>query len=784
MSANVKLEQHVEKPSIRSYDTADGSSDKASRHDLRCGPSVPAEGQQKCSHEGAPLHGEETMSSARLLLAVAVFWALSLMPPIRGALPQERGSNPAMGTGRPVVELYGDSLPRGAISRLGSIRYHSQDSIQTMGLLPRELVVLTPDRGLRYYDPLNGKLLRAVPVKLPYVNLAAMSGNRKWLALTGFRFDQKRAAVIHYLAILDAETGASMLSVERAEDIGASVAISDDGRTAATVNEKGQLRLWDVSTGTDVVKYRLDRRVTYGALSFSPNSAVLAVGAENVVALWRWRDEERPRNVQFGDERSRSDVACVAFTPDGSSLAVGFDKRNGVTLLDVASGAISAEILADKTAGDPVRHIAFSPDGRRLAVAMWNDRRGGSVILWDFHDKKMLRTLETNQSGAGQLGFSVDGRFLAAVTDFSNNLKLWDVETGKPVPGELENHTEYPNSIRFLDGDRRVATASDDGTIRIWDSKVGKLSKVLSHVDRNALGERAWVRGLAVSPDGRFVASSSIDDTVRLWDAATGKEIYRLPGHGRTGGRRSLAFTKFGKQLVSWGDGMRVYIWDVATGKAINEYVLRPSGVKVPGPDDPSTRGHLEATGHFSPDGTRLVLDCGSRYIFDVETGKELGKLRPEPWHVIYLAISPDNRFVLTSGLGPPTETPMANGGGVFHSNEKNHIIALRRLDTGETVKEIALPEGGAGPVAFSADGSRFAIGVGEVYVGTAEMNPSIRIFETSSGSELGQIDGLGSAPRCLEFSRDGKLIATGLHNCTAIIWDLSQAVRPSSKVR
>jgi hypothetical protein len=68
------------------------------------------------------------------------------------------------------------------------------------------------------------------------------------------------------------------------------------------------------------------------------------------------------------------------------------------------------------------------------------------------------------------------------------------------------------------------------------------------------------------------------------------------------------------------------------------------------------------ALSSLSPDGTRLVLSLGSMYIFDAATGKELGKLGPEPGHLIDLAISPDNWFALTSRWGRPVQTKLADG--------------------------------------------------------------------------------------------------------------------------
>src|SRR5262249_18395128 len=123
-----------------------------------------------------------------------------------------------------------------------------------------------------------------------------------------------------------------------------------------------------------------------------------------------------------------------------------------------------------------------------------------------------------------------------------------------------------------------VATTGDDHTIRFWEPATGKQRLKLTH--------GSWVRAFALSPDGTRLASSSLDDTVCLWDVATGRKIYKLPGHGRLGGRRAVGFTPDGKHFLSWGDDYYLRKWDVATGRALLEHALRPTGVQVPDNDD------------------------------------------------------------------------------------------------------------------------------------------------------------------------------------------------------
>src|SRR5262249_15672207 len=94
-------------------------------------------------------------------------------------------------------------------------------------------------------------------------------------------------------------------------------------------------------------------------------------------------------------------------------------------------------------------------------------------------------------------------------------IRVWDVASGKDLSA-LEAHSQTPNFVRLLAGDAAV-TAGDDGPVRFWDARSGKQTKCLD-------ASSDWVRGAALSADGRWLATSALgeDNAVCLWDVKTG----------------------------------------------------------------------------------------------------------------------------------------------------------------------------------------------------------------------------------------------------------------------
>jgi WD40 repeat protein len=165
-----------------------------------------------------------------------------------------------------------------------------------------------------------------------------------------------------------------------------------------------------------------------------------------------------------------------------------------------------------KVEEDGVRpeRIAFSPDGRLLAVA-WIDSDtfaldAWRVTLWDRQSGETVRTIRTAARG---LAFDRAGAQLATVND-NGTAQIWDVRTGDLLV-TLSGHTGgLSRSISFSPDGTLVATAGEDKAVRVWDAESGRQRLVL-------WGHASVVARAVFSPDGTMLASTGADAVVRVW---------------------------------------------------------------------------------------------------------------------------------------------------------------------------------------------------------------------------------------------------------------------------
>jgi WD40 repeat protein len=210
---------------------------------------------------------------------------------------------------------------------------------------------------------------------------------------------------------------------------------------------------------------------------------------------------------------NRQPVRSVAFTPDGKILAAGGgsdafsdEKTAELKLWDVASGKVRATLNGHKWC---VWCVAITPDGKTMASA----GSDGLVKLWDVRTGKATHTITAAKVPISALALSPDGKTLVYPAD--NDLIVWDMTTRKPR-ATLQGLRFGARALTFGPDSKTLAAGSTDTLGRLWDVESGKLTAQLK-------GHTSWVKALVFRPDGKTLITAGADKVVKVWDVESGK---------------------------------------------------------------------------------------------------------------------------------------------------------------------------------------------------------------------------------------------------------------------
>ncbi|MCI0389092.1 MAG: WD40 repeat domain-containing protein, partial [Acidobacteria bacterium] len=298
--------------------------------------------------------------------------------------------------------------------------------------------------------------------------------------------------------------------------------------------------------------------------------------------------------------------------------------------------------------------------------------------------------------------------------------------------GELRSirHGNLNTTAAFFPDNRRLVTGGDDRVVRVWDVVTGQqLMSLSGHTDN--------ILSVAVSPDGQTLASASYDQTAKLWNAVTSQEMATLRGH--TAALWSVAFSPDGRKLATASEDETVRLWDVASGRELVT-LAHPKMVTIVA---------------FSPDNKTVATGCidGIVRLWNAATGKEAQAFKGNAEQAFKGINAPSNSLAFAPD-GATLVTGTTLGWIGFWDITTGKIITATGLTGSQQPRQKVIEISSAvSSLSYSPNGKTLAV---------ASFDRTVKLYSVATLILLKTFRGHGLGVNSVEFSHNGRLLATG----------------------
>ena len=399
------------------------------------------------------------------------------------------------------------------------------------------------------------------------------------------------------------------------------VAISSDGRYVASGSDDRMVKVWDIPTGKLVTSIPTHKgRIT--ALAFSSDNNLLASVSRDGKAYFSPFDEilkaakkEQPKSAQTVKQPTQI-ASLPPERPTVSSIAI---ETSGIGLpqeLDFA-GAVAGSLV-------------FTPDGGHLLAGA-----GDKILMLETTSGRTTHKLAGHESAI--MAIAVNAKNTFAVSGSRDaDVRLWNLATGKQAI-VLGGHEKGAPVVTFAAQGEVILTGSGKGKVSVWNATDGKLICSFSK-------HKGGISAVAAVPGSKLVlsASSSKRDRseIRVWNRENCITVGTLKGH--RGPVYALAFSPDGSLALSGSRDKTIKVWDA------KDMRLRQTLGLIDG-----HASSIRAVA-LTPDGKHVISgsDDKTLMVWELKSGDLLRTVRDHEGKITALTISPDGNFLVSSGKG------------------------------------------------------------------------------------------------------------------------------------
>ena len=524
-------------------------------------------------------------------------------------------------------------------------------------------------------------------------------------------------------AWLAARCDQSLRVLEAHKDVAYGLRLSPDGKRLATASYDGTARLWDAQTGEHQLTLAGHAEGLWSAVFTADGARVLTASADRTARLW-----DAATGVPLATLwQHQYPISSADVSPDGATFAASSymlrqEPRGLVGIVKLFDAGMLQEIATLQAGDKPLSLIRFSPDGKRLAVASWDEH----LYVFDLPGGELRQTLSLQLDGeysaADALAWSPDGTRLAGAGR-NGAVFIFDPATGERI-AVLRGHVGAVGGLAFHPGGTLLASGGEDGTVRLWRN--GSLAPLAV-----LPGDRGDLRGMAFSLDGTLLYTVSTAGTLRIW--AGDPAVYRNASSMGHEASYAIAIDPAGTKLVSGNHEGRLRLFSLKDGETLYEFEVSGSPVVDVG---------------YSPDGKQLAvaLQDGSGRIVGAGDGAPVHELAAALGTTTGLTWSHDGNFVALLGGDDALV--------VFDARTGARIV---RTTPGPEPRS-----GAMGRPGFAPDDATIVAPFGD----------EARLLDPVSGAELRRLPGPGGRMSTTQFLRDGKRAAGVTATGRVVVWN------------
>ena len=535
-----------------------------------------------------------------------------------------------------------------------------------------------------------------------------------------------------------------------------------DGKNLVTVGDANIVHLVSVDSG-DIVRSFSGHNDAVKWIDCSPDGRLLATASfDNTVRLWDMASTAELNRLQLNPK-----VEELVFSNNGKQLIVyALMKHIRTYEINELINKMVTPFATEHFECPAYGGMAVSPDGQRIATALWDNR----ILMSDSEYNKLVYS-KGHSEFACTLSFNADGTRLAS-TSTDRTVRLWDTLTGREIL-VLDKPYPFNRNISFDRSGKKLITGNNNTRLRVFDATPFASQRSIKP-SVTLHGHTTFVGNVNYSPDGSRLLSTSPDSGVYIWDIPSGQKSI-LPGIDMISG--SAQFSTKGE-------------WITAVGVQQGSFVVKVWDATYPYAERFSHEQQRElAAVTFSADSRFVIFggDEGVLYVYDWKKRVKIGELDQQHLFVSGITASPDERYLASTGLdgsvtlwdatrlGEPQHRHIVYKGGPtffgarFSPDSKRLAVGGREgdivvidIESDECLKIPNAHGDFVSCVSFSPNGK---------YLASCGADQTVRIWDTEACEQVDIFLGHQGPVTSVAFSPDGKHVASAGYDTTIRIW-------------